>query len=214
MAQISQQYKHVIWDWNGTLIDDKWLCIESINSLLKDREISPIDEDKYHRIFGFPVKEYYARAGFDFTREPFEAPAMQFIDLYDRKKHLCLLQPDAMNVIRKLHANGCRQYLLSASETGVLTWMAEFHGIRDYFSKIAGLDNHYANSKVELGLELLSQINPEPGSVVMVGDTCHDEEVAFKMGIPCILFTGGHYPADRLKSCSSRLIGRLRELVD
>jgi len=213
MAIISQQYKHIIWDWNGTLLDDKWLCIESINSLLKDRNLPLIDEDKYQEIFTFPVKDYYARAGFDFTLEPFEVPAMQFIALYDRKKHLCFLQPQAMNVISQLHARGCRQYLLSASETGILTWMAEFHGIRKYFSKIKGLDNHYAHGKVEHGIELLSQINSEPGSVVMIGDTCHDEEVAFQMGIPCILFTGGHYPAQRLKSCSSLLIDGLSDLI-
>lgn len=213
MAMISQRYKHIIWDWNGTLLDDKWLCIESINSVLKDRNLTLIDEDKYHQIFTFPVKDYYASAGFDFSKEPFEVPAMQFIDLYDRKKHLCLLQSQALNVIRQLHARGCRQYLLSASETSILNWMAEFHGIRKYFSTIKGLDNHYAHGKVELGLELLSEINPEPGSVVMVGDTCHDEEVAFQMGIPCILYTGGHYPAQRLKSCSSVLIDRLLDLI-
>ena len=213
MTMLSQHYRHVIWDWNGTLLNDKWLCIESINTLLKDRDLSLIDEDKYHEIFSFPVKDYYARAGFDFAKESFEIPAIQFIDLYNRRKHLCQLQPDARNVITSLHASGCSQYLLSASETGILTEMTEFHGIRHYFSKIKGLDNHYAHGKVELGLELLSQISSEAGSVVLVGDPCHDEEVASQMGVPCILFTGGHYPVHRLKSCSSRLIDRLSELI-
>ncbi|MFA5815041.1 MAG: hypothetical protein WC865_05425 [Bacteroidales bacterium] len=82
-------YRHIIWDWNGTLLDDKWLCIESICTLLLDRNLPPIDEEKYARIFRFPVKEYYQEAGFDFIHEPFEVPAMEFIRIYDSRKKEC-----------------------------------------------------------------------------------------------------------------------------
>ena len=33
------KYKHIVWDWNGTLLDDRWLCIEAINFVLKSREM-------------------------------------------------------------------------------------------------------------------------------------------------------------------------------
>jgi phosphoglycolate phosphatase len=74
-------YRHIIWDWNGTLLDDKWLCIESINLVLKARDLQPIDEERYSRIFRFPVKDYYKEVGFDFSTEPFERPAMEFIKI-------------------------------------------------------------------------------------------------------------------------------------
>ncbi|MFH0762129.1 MAG: HAD family hydrolase [Bacteroidota bacterium] len=206
-------FKHIIWDWNGTLLDDKWLCIESINQVLGKRSLPPIDEMTYDRIFGFPVRDYYLKAGFDFTDEPYEKPALEFIERYDERKHECLLQPGAREVIRHLHQMGCFQYLLSASETGVLTEMIRLKGIDHYFLKVKGLDNHYAHGKADLGIELLAEINPEPGTVLMIGDTCHDEEVARIMGIPCILYAGGHFTAERLTSCTSRIINGLEELI-
>ena len=50
------RYKHIVWDWNGTLLDDLWLCIESINFVLESRGMSQVDKESYKSIFTFPVK--------------------------------------------------------------------------------------------------------------------------------------------------------------
>src|SRR5258708_2287908 len=41
------RYRHVIWDWNGTLLDDTWLCVEVLNTLLPDTALPPITLGKY-----------------------------------------------------------------------------------------------------------------------------------------------------------------------
>ena len=61
------KYKHILWDWNGTLLDDMWLCVESLNRILKKRERPPLDEKTYKETFSFPVKKYYETLGFDFS---------------------------------------------------------------------------------------------------------------------------------------------------
>ena len=50
------RYKHIIWDWNGTLLDDRWLCVEGINQALVKRDLNLISENQYRKIFTFPVK--------------------------------------------------------------------------------------------------------------------------------------------------------------
>ena len=64
--------KAIIWDWNGTLLDDVELCINSMNLLLKERNLQALTIDRYREIFTFPVKEYYQKAGFNFKTENFE----------------------------------------------------------------------------------------------------------------------------------------------
>ena len=107
---------------------------------------------------------------------------------------------------------GATQYLLSASETGVLEEMTTHFGISHYFTQIKGLDNHYAQGKKDLGQELMRSINAPADSIVMVGDTCHDKEVADLLGVKVILLTHGHFPEERLISCGSLLINNLIEL--
>ena len=75
----------ILWDWNGTLLDDVTLCVDALNRLLARYGYPQrYDHDQYRAIFGFPVQEYYARAGFDFTRHSFDELAQSFMEDYLR----------------------------------------------------------------------------------------------------------------------------------
>ena len=53
----------ILWDWNGTLLDDVALCVDALNRLLARYGYPQrYDRDQYRAIFGFPVQDYYARA--------------------------------------------------------------------------------------------------------------------------------------------------------
>ena len=45
------QYKHIIWDWNGTLLDDAWLFVDIMNGVLENRNMDTITVKKYRKIF-------------------------------------------------------------------------------------------------------------------------------------------------------------------
>jgi phosphoglycolate phosphatase len=207
------QYKHIIWDWNGTLLNDRWLCIESINILLEQRGKDLLSEHRYLEIFDFPVRDYYERAGFDFSQEDFKIPALEFIDLYDLKRKECHLQENAVEVLEHFHNGDLPQSLLSASEENVLMDMIVHFGLSKYFIEVTGLNNHYAASKLELGQQLLEKINVNPQEIVMIGDTRHDLEVARQLGIDIILYDQGHFPRFRLEGCDCRIISDLSDLI-
>lgn len=207
-----KKVEHIIWDWNGTLLDDVWLCLECINTLLKHRSLPQLTPLIYHKIFGFPVRKYYEKAGFDFQKESFEVPAREFIDLYNERRKECSLNTGALNILEYFHKIGVQQYILSASESWVLEEMVNFHHLNSFLSSVYGLDNHYAAGKVDLGKQMIMDLKISPESTIMIGDTCHDQEVACQLGITAILFTGGHYPKNRLTSCNTILIDSLSEL--
>ena len=72
----------VVWDWNGTLLNDVELNCAIMNRMLLERGKKPLpDLETYRRIFGFPIKGYYERAGFDFSREPYEDVADEYLSL-------------------------------------------------------------------------------------------------------------------------------------
>ena len=62
-----KKYNHIIWDWNGTLLNDRWLCVEAINQALNKRNLPMLTEGKYKDVFSFPVEDYYKKVGFDFS---------------------------------------------------------------------------------------------------------------------------------------------------
>ncbi len=61
----------LIWDWNGTLLDDVTLCNDCLNQLLEAHGYPQrYDRAGYRELFGFPIEDYYRCAGFDFSRHP------------------------------------------------------------------------------------------------------------------------------------------------
>ena len=80
------KYKHIVWDWNGTLVDDTWLFVDIMNGVLKNRKLNGITLDDYRNVFDFPVQDYYQKLGFNFEDEPFESAGLDFIKIYDDRK--------------------------------------------------------------------------------------------------------------------------------
>ena len=98
------EYRHIIWDWNGTLLDDVWLGVASVNVLLERRGQPTLTIESYRRHFDFPVRDYYERVGFDFETEPFEEAAVEFIAEYEARRAECRLHDDAEDTLRSMLA--------------------------------------------------------------------------------------------------------------
>ena len=93
------KYKHIIWDWNGTLLDDRWLCVDGINNGLMKRGLTPITEETYRNVFTFPVKNYYENLGFDFKKEPFEVAGDEFVNFYGQNFYRAKLHKSVRSVL-------------------------------------------------------------------------------------------------------------------
>ena len=154
-----KKYKHVIWDWNGTLLNDTELCIDIINGLLKSRNIKTLTADDYRLIFTFPVKEYYKKAGLDFEQHSFEILGKQWMDVYEYRKDECSLFEGTHEVLKNLASLGINQSVLSAYSHDTLVKIIDYYNLNSYFTYISGLDNIYASSKLDIGKELISKIN-------------------------------------------------------
>jgi phosphoglycolate phosphatase len=208
------EYKHIIWDWNGTLFDDAWLCVEIINQILRKRKLLSITPELYEKTFGFPLIDYYQKLGLDFSIEPFSSISTEFILEYERRRTECGLRPGALHTLRSNLQRGVTQSILSASKQDYLEEAVDQFNIRDLFIAINGLDNHHALGKVEIAKEWTSGTNFDAREVLLIGDTIHDYEVAKAIDIDCCLIYSGHQDRERLESCGVKVIEEFSELYD
>lgn len=207
------RYEHVIWDWNGTLFDDIDLVVDVANLMLDRRSLPTIDHDRYREIFGFPVRGYYERIGFDLEREPFEVLAVEFIAEYQARWREHRLRSDARAVADALYDRGTTQSVLSASEQELLNAMTSHFAIDERMTALVGIDNHHAASKLDHGLAHIDGLPARAEQVLLVGDTEHDFEVATAMGIDCALIEDGHAPRARLEATGAPTYGSLTALL-
>jgi len=199
-------YKHIIWDWNGTLFDDAWLCVEVMNGLLRRRGMSLIDSDIYQTLFDFPVIDYYRKIGFDLSTEPFEAISTEFITAYEARRSECGLRSGVIEVLKRNQHKGFDQSILSAAKQEFLYQAVDEFGIADFFSHVNGVDDHHAFGKVELGKSWAATLDLDLGDLVLIGDTVHDYEVAGEIGVDCYLVPGGHQSRERLTASGAKVL--------
>jgi phosphoglycolate phosphatase len=209
-----KNYSHIIWDWNGTLLDDAWLCVDIMNTLLRRRNKPQITPTQYEEIFDFPVKEYYRKVGFDFSYEPFETLATEYIVEYDKRQLECTLRNQAREILQFCREYGMTQSILSACHQERLENIVNDFEIRPFFIKLIGLSNYYATCKKTNGKKLLADLHLRAEEVLLIGDTTHDFDVAKALGTDCVLIHGGHHSREKLDSTGSLVKNSLGELLE
>jgi phosphoglycolate phosphatase len=202
----------VIWDWNGTLLDDLDSCVATLNSLRTARALTPLTRAEYRASFGFPVRAFYEATGFDFATHDYQALSRDFIAEYRRRAGEMSVAVGARDVLAKLAAAGILQLVVSAMEATLLGEMLAEHGLLPHLRGFFGTRDHGAGSKVALGVEAVRREGADPATAIVVGDTLHDLELARAIGCRAVLYAGGHQHRPRLEAGGAPVVASFAEL--
>jgi phosphoglycolate phosphatase len=188
----------IIWDWNGTLLNDVSICINTMNVILNKRGLKSLTKERYQDIFQFPVIEYYKKLGFDFNKDSFEVLSVEFIEGYNRELKNAELFEYSVDLLKELKARNYIQIIISAMEKSALVNSLHDKEIPEYFDHIIGINDHYADGKLEFAVDFIRKNNIHPEKIILIGDTTHDYEVAKAIGCKCLLVANGHQSFSRL----------------
>lgn len=203
----------LIWDWNGTLLDDTQFCYGIANRMRVERGMPPLEGvDAYRRVFRFPIIDYYRAMGYTFETESYDDVSVAFHRLYEQGVGGCPLTPGAKETLLAVRARGVEQILLSVTSQRRLEREAALKGVADCFSEILGQGDDLGAGKADMARRLLASRGLPPESVLFVGDTHHDAEIAASLGCRAALLTSGHQTREMLAGCGAVLIDALAEV--
>lgn len=210
---MKKKYNCVIWDFNGTILDDLETGIKSANLLLSKRKMKTVSgQEEYRELFGFPIIDYYRRLGYTFEDESFDVIAAEWVEAYLRYEKNAGLCCGALEGIKRLKERGVKQALISATEINMLNCQLEQRGLAGYFDDIRGLDNIHASGKSSLIARYLCENCGY--NAVMIGDTDHDYESAHMANTDCILVESGHQNAKKLASTGAPVFENAGKAVE
>jgi len=203
--------KYIFWDFNGTILNDIPLTYDILIEMLTEEERPLISYEEYIMIFGFPVEAYYEKL-YDLKKTPFPILAKRFIDKYQPRSLKVPLSNHVIDTILYFKNKGVTQVLLSASEINNLNEQLNHFGIRDLFKDVLGTSDVLAKSKLEVAINYIKKHKIDPKSMIMIGDTLHDAQIAETLGCKVILYTKGNQHKSRLESYEN--IDDFRQLID
>lgn len=205
--------RHVVWDFNGTLLDDVDICVATLNTMLAERALPALSRPQYLESFGFPVYDFYLALGFDFEREDFTTVSHTYITRYEARVGEAVPHDEAKAAIAAVRRRGVTQAVLSAMEHSLLERLLARFELRAAMAEVRGLPDHGASSKVELGRVLQRELGANADEILLVGDTLHDAEVARALGCRCLLYTRGHQERSRLLAAGLPLCDSLADVA-
>jgi phosphoglycolate phosphatase len=205
--------KYIFWDFNGTILDDAFLCYEILNEMLLEVGQPTVTYEEYLMIFDFPVKDYYAKV-YDFNKTSFNVLAKRFIELYQPRSLKAPLHENIIETVQFFKSKGYKNIVLSASEINNLKAQLKHFKIDTIFDDILGTSDIHAKGKEHVARKYMETHHISGDNSVMIGDTLHDAEIAKILGVKPILFTKGHQHPTRLTAYETiDHLNQLRSLI-
>lgn len=206
---------HIIWDWNGTLLNDFSVSLNATNEALSEINIPKITSLCYKENYSVPVDDFYHKIiGRTTTRDEWKRIGQKFNEIYKPEVIKAPLADKAMHILKNVKS----QSICSLMENDLLLSMVESFGVRDYFSLIQGRSHPLLKEGKEKHLEahinwLVSRLNIDKRVMILIGDTVDDAYSAKTAGIKSILYSGGTYSYDRLKATGQPVAKTLDEAI-
>ncbi len=197
-------YKYVLWDWNGTLLDDLSASLEAVNMTLDVYGKKRIDLDEYKSYLDTPIYKFYEHL-FDLEKTPMSDLSIYYRRFYDGLEHTIKIADGALKVLGVCKQKGIKQYIISASHTEDIEKYMKKLNVEVWFDKISGSGDRKAGSKVERARLLLEEEAIDKNECVLIGDSLHDLQTAEDIGVDVILYSGGHQARSELV-CTGKVV--------
>lgn len=181
---------HLVWDWNGTLLDDLRLVVDATNAALAAAGGPAVTADEHRRGFRRPVVAYYGQVlGRQLTHEQFALLDAEFHRAYRAGLDTCALAAGAADA---LAAWAGSQSLLSMWFHAELVALVTRYGLAARFTRMDGLREPVGGGQKAAHLVAhLAAVGVAGPDTVLVGDSLDDAQAAAMVGARCVLYAGG-----------------------
>lgn len=186
---------HIIWDFNGTVLDDVNMAVAAVNDMLYHRGLPLTDVGTYRDTLTMPLTEYYKTVGI-FT-DDIPTLSHEFYACCERHPELAYVPDEVKDVLERARELGVCNVLMSSLHHERLLSECARYGVEEYFCHIIGLPDRGLGSKQANAQRFLAENGIDPKNVLFIGDLASDAQMAKGVGGSCILIPHGHMSKER-----------------
>lgn len=203
----------IIWDWNGTLVDDVHIACKAVNSILRDLGRREINMEQYYHLMRDGMGSYYDYLFYP-DKVPYDKIFLLFSKYYDEYIKTASLHRGTSEVLSAIKDMGITQTIVSSSHKNKVSRDAAAFGIDSYFDELLGADDLLVGSKVGRAADYLKRHGFEPKNALVVGDMMHDAEMAAEIGAECVIIPNGHQSSERLSELNVTMLSDISLLPE
>jgi phosphoglycolate phosphatase len=213
---LSDRYKAILFDLDGTLVDSVHDICEAANVALRERNLPSLSSNVVRGMIGDGLPKLAERALKEAGGRPdqlreFTARVSGYYEKHATVFTRCY--PAVHSVLRELRAKGFRLGVVTNKPTSVAKSLLKDLEVLDMLEVVVGGDSLPRKPEPDQILEAIRVLGVDAASVMMVGDSAHDIDAAHAAGISSVAVTYGYYRSNPSTFGADQVIDSLQELL-
>jgi phosphoglycolate phosphatase-like HAD superfamily hydrolase len=206
---------HVVWDWNGTLLNDNHAVLAAVNEVCAGFGRGQLTWDEWQAAYARPMRLSYEQVlQRTLDDEEWAQVDKLYHDRYDALLHTCELAVGTHDALRAWTDSGRTQSLLSMWFHSRLTPTVDQYGLTQYFTRVDGLPGEIGGgSKADSLIRHLGDQQLDPTAVALIGDVVDDAHAAQAAGTQCVLVTTGAMTREALQATGAPVTNSIAEAL-
>lgn len=199
--------KHIVFDWNSTLLDDVDVLHGSTNYLLESQGHPPVTLDFFQAHYDIPFRQLYHNLGLNERqiKNLVDANNSAFHEYYEKNAEVSPLRKGAKDLLQHAKTGGVNSYILSnhivepiRRQLRRLDIEHHFTEVLAYADRAAQQDRHM--TKGEQLKHLRGQQKIEDHAMMIVGNSIEEIHIAREQNLISVAITGGCASEERLRA--------------
>ncbi len=203
--------KLIIWDFNGTVINDVDTSVAAVNDMLKVRNLPPTDKKHYIENLIMPLDKYYSTIGIH--NIDISVLSVEFRKYCLKNENLSEIFYDFPKAIETSKKMGINNILMSSLYEQYLFQETKKYDLDKYFDTIIGMKDTGVGSKTENAKSYILKNGYKPSEVLFIGDLLSDADMAKQLGAKCVLVPRGHMSQKRCMAAKVPIFNDLENVL-
>ncbi|MEW1615639.1 MULTISPECIES: HAD family hydrolase [unclassified Streptomyces] len=200
---------HIVWDWNGTLLDDLDHMVDAVNRCREAIGEPHVDAATYRQEHCLPIRRFHDRlCGRPITNSEWATVQRTFAEQMAARLPPPM-RTGAAALLFRIAERGHTQSLLSLTADAQLRREVDRTHLDIFFRRIDGRHEPSTPKSEALQLHLAALGEPDRRRVVLIGDTTDDAEAVRACGVRAVLHTGGFEPLEKLRTAGVPVVDGL-----
>ncbi|UFW88375.1 HAD hydrolase-like protein [Bradyrhizobium barranii] len=196
----------LVFDWNGTLLDDAYALLETTNAILDRFGRAAIDMKTFREHCDVPVSLLFRNLGLsqdELATVDRDGSAI-FLDAYETLAGKADLREGARRILELARREAASSIIVSSYIVDPLRSQLRRLGINDYIDDVLAFESRDTQfksmSKGERLRLYMQKNNLKPASTFIIGDMPVETDIARNLGLISISITGGFVSELRLRA--------------
>jgi phosphoglycolate phosphatase len=199
---VSEHFRLLVFDWDGTLIDSALAIVESLQFACRDVGLPVPHERDARHIIGLGLQDAFAHVLPDCSAEDYSRVRQRFSHYFLQRDAQLALFPGAADAIADLAQRGFLLGVATGKSRRGLDRALAATGLGAYFDATRCADEGFTKPHPGMLMALMDELGVAPEQTLMIGDTIHDLQMACNAGVACLAVTYGAHPLEQLLTCS------------